>query len=312
MSESATAHNDAKRSRTNDDDTNGGFTAIGGSTTNTANAGTSNKVLTTKSPLQAALESQKLGFESLPVVSLPYLKPTMQKCLREYAILYYAQEKTKGMKSTVDYVSPAARKMNIVLTNDSDVLESEAFTTLRSNLTARLEAFCVEVTRDIILPSNELTVQSKCRKFYIATCQVYRLLAKTYILLCNISNYFEEQAIVDVIAYRRDDLLVNMNLQYFLTILKEVMDHNIPYPTINHPSGWIQMIDRINGRDSNTPNTPSPLATDGTNLVPPATPLPNAESTITVEYEYTNATSSGVSTPSPSIPPLLLLLTMRI
>ena len=156
MSESVTAHDNAKRSRTNDDDTNGGSAAIGGSATK-PNAGTSKQVPMTKSALQAALESQKLGIVSLPSISLPYLTPIMEKVLRDHAIHYYAVEKLKDMKSTVNYVSPAARKVNMLLQNDSGAAESEVFKTLHSKFTARLEEFRVELTRDYVLPSYDPT-----------------------------------------------------------------------------------------------------------------------------------------------------------
>ena len=179
------------------------------------------------------------------------------------------------MKSTVNYVSPSARKLNIVLTCEIVTQESEVFMALQSNLTARLEEFRMEITRDYCLPSMDLTVLSKQRRCYISLCQVLRLLAKTYISLCNINNYHEDQAVIDTIVHRRNDILVNMNLFFLLGIYKEINNRDIPYPTVNHPSGWTQMVDRINGKDPTTLNTPLPSAMTGNNPLPSTTVTPN-------------------------------------
>ena len=72
MSGTATTLSNAKRLRNNDnEDINGGSAAIGDSATK-PNAGTSKQVSTTKSVIQAALESQKLGIVSLPSISLHF------------------------------------------------------------------------------------------------------------------------------------------------------------------------------------------------------------------------------------------------
>ena len=192
MSGPATTLNNVKRSRKASVDINSG------STTNNKSAGNTNNVRKTTSSLQAALVSQKLGFESLPKVSLPFLKTSFERIISYYIIHYYALMKYNGMKSTVDYVSPSARKLNIVLTSDSEAQESEVFMTLQDNLTARLEEFRIEITRDYCLIASELTVLTKQRRYYTAICQGLRLLAKTYVSLCNITNYSEHQAVIDL------------------------------------------------------------------------------------------------------------------
>ena len=113
----------------------------------------------------------------------------MEKVLRDHAIHYYAVEKLKDMKSTVNYVSPAARKVNMLLQNNSGAVESELFKTLHIKFTARLQEFRVKLTRDYVLPSYDLTVKAKCKRYYTSICQLYHLLAKTYISACNIDNY---------------------------------------------------------------------------------------------------------------------------
>lgn len=286
MSGSATTHNNAKRSRNNDDDTNSGSATVRDFANTPKNAGTIKSVTKTTTPLQAALMSLKLGLESLPEVSRPYLNKPMENIIREYAILYYAKEKIYDMKSTPNYVSSAARKLNFELPVDAEVQESEVYKTLLNNCTARLEAFRVEVTRDFVLVAADLSVESKQRKYYAAICKVYRLLAKTFISQCDIKNYTDEEAILDLLVHERGELLIGLTLDKLLKALK--LDSDLPYPTVDHPQNWHSLIDRTNGKVP-SPSTPSPSAT-GT---PPPPPPANEEeippnNTQLVQYEVTN------------------------
>ena len=99
----------------------------------------------------------------------------MEKILSEYVIHYYALKKYNGMKSTVDYVSPSARKLNIVLTSDSEAQESEVFMTLQNNLTARLEEFRIEITRNSFIKKTLLQFTG------LLVCQRSPLLPSTVI-----------------------------------------------------------------------------------------------------------------------------------
>jgi hypothetical protein len=52
------------------------------------NTGNTNEVVTV-SPLKAALVSQKVGLESLPIASTPFLTPIAEKCLKDFATFFY-------------------------------------------------------------------------------------------------------------------------------------------------------------------------------------------------------------------------------
>jgi len=95
MSGLATSRTNAKRSRKDNGSINSGFATVGGSAAPTKNTGNTNNALKSKTPLQAALVSQKLSYASLPKVSHPVLMPITEKTLREFATYYYAKEKTE-------------------------------------------------------------------------------------------------------------------------------------------------------------------------------------------------------------------------
>lgn len=264
MSEPATTHNHAKRSRKASNDIGSGFAATGGSATVNKSAGNTKNVPAIMSPLQAALVSQKLGLESLPKASLPFLSSLMEKSLRDFATHYYAVESYEGMKSTENYVSPSAKKLNLELPN-ADGPGSEVFTTLRNELHRRLEEFRIAVSRDIIIPSTELQVQSKRNRYYHTICQVLRLLARTYISLGNIdtNDYPEEQAIIDLFVMRKDDMNVGINTYIMLTTFRKLIGHDLPYPSfeVTHSAVVGTMVGRINGKEKSTTTSPTTTPT---------------------------------------------------
>ena len=121
MSRSATTPNNARRSRGNISSTYVGGSAVGGgSAAPGKNAGNTNEVVTV-SPLKAALVSQKVGLVSLPEASTPFLTPIAEKCLKEFATLFYPENKAKGTKSDPNHVVSSARKLSVVLEAEASV-----------------------------------------------------------------------------------------------------------------------------------------------------------------------------------------------
>ena len=248
MSGLATTRTNAKRSCKENEPTDSGSAAVGGSAAPTENAGNTNNALKSKTPLQAALVSQKLSFASLPKVSHPFLMPIAEKTLREFATYYYAKEKANGTKSNPNYVASSARKLNIVLSTESNEQESQAFKTLRDDLTARLEEFRIEITRDYVIKAADITVNAKKTKFHAAICKWIRLVAKTFIVQHDIRGYNEDIAIIDLLMMKRDDLLcpLGLNLKEFLLVYKDANKlQAIPSPTNDHNIQFV--FDTVNG-----------------------------------------------------------------
>jgi len=75
----------------------------------------------------------------------------------------------------------------------------------------------------------------------------------------------------------------------------------IPYPTVNHPTGWLQIIDRINGKESSPPamTTTSPSAMSN-NPLPVVTESPIGGSNAIVPYNATTTTPT-ITTPTTPI-----------
>jgi hypothetical protein len=110
----------------------------GGSATPSGAAGNTTQVGST-SPLKAALVLKVNFIELLPNASRPFLIPHAESALREFACLFYAEEKAKETKSDPSYILNSVKKLEIVFQAMPEVQESQGFKTLCNNLTLDLK-----------------------------------------------------------------------------------------------------------------------------------------------------------------------------
>jgi hypothetical protein len=298
MSGSATHPNSTKRARTGKrKDTNAttnGFAVGGGSATPTPTneiAGNTKNEPKTTSPLQAALVSSKKGISSLPPVSQPFLTPLCEKIFSTGAAYFYYNDKVTEMKTIPNHVASSARKLNIELQSETGIQKSQAFMTLRDELAAELDKIRIAITRDYITKAAELTLGAKKEKYHDAFCQFIRQVAQTFIAQYDTKNYTEDQAIIDIITYREDDLLnpFKMTLKEFLLQYKKTHNlHVIPHPTvaIEHFTSSIEMIyNAVN----NVVAPPSATATTPPNTTTTTTAASSTCTTLVVNPYTANA-----------------------
>jgi hypothetical protein len=257
MSESATVRSPSKRTRRNNDSGSaaaiGGFaangSAVGGGSAASPDAAGNTTSEGTLSPLKAALVPTATLIESLPIASRPFLTPLAESVLREFAALFYAEEKANETKSDPNYVSSSAKKLNIVLQAMPEVQESQGFKTLRSDLTAELESFRARITRDYVLKANDMNVEAKRTRFHFAVCKWMRGLAAAFIAQAGVKNYSEDTAVIDLLALSQDQVLASLAipLPTFLAAYKAANNllGGIPKPTVDH--NFDEEIDRVNG-----------------------------------------------------------------
>ncbi len=82
----------------------------------------------------------KVNFiELLPIASHPFLTPLTESSLREFACLFYAEEKAKETMSHPSYVLSSVKKLEIVLQAIPEVQESQGFKPLCNDLSVDLE-----------------------------------------------------------------------------------------------------------------------------------------------------------------------------
>ncbi len=163
MSDSATNRSPSKRTQRNNDS---GFAAvIGGSATSgfAASHDAAGNIIQDgiMSPLKAALMVKATLIESLPIFSHSFLTPLAESVLREFACLFYTEEKANETKSDPNYVLSSVKMLNIVVQAMPEVQESQGFKTLRSDLAADLELFRDRITKEYILEANDMNVETK-------------------------------------------------------------------------------------------------------------------------------------------------------
>ncbi len=187
--------------------------------------------------------------ESLPIASRPFLTPLAESVLRQFAALFYAEEKANETKSDPNYVSSSAKKLNIVLQAMPEVQESQGFKTLRGDLTAELESFRAKITRDYVLKANDMNVEAKRTRFHFAVCKWMRGLAAAFIAQAGVKNYSEDTVVIDLLALHQDQVLASLAipLPTFLAAYKAANNllGGIPKPTVEH--NFDEEIDRVNG-----------------------------------------------------------------
>ncbi len=121
---------------------------------------------------------------------------------------------------------------------EPEVQESQGFKTLRSNLTADLEIFHMNITNEYVLKANDMNVEAKRTQFHFAICKWMRGLAAAFIAQTGVSSYNEDVAVIDLIAAHQDNVLglFAIPLPTFLAAYKAANNllGGIPSPTVNH------------------------------------------------------------------------------
>jgi hypothetical protein len=241
MSDSTTKRSPSKRTRRNNDS---GSAAVIGSSAASGSATSHNAAGNIiqdwiMSPLKAALMVKATLIESLPIASRPFLTPLAESVLREFACLFYAEEKANESKSDPNYVSSSAKKLNIILQAMPEVQESQGFKTLCSDLAADLELFHDRITKEYVLKANDMNVKAKRTRYHFAICKWMRGLAAAFIAQTGVSNYNQDVAVMDLIATHQDKVLalLAIPLPTFLAAYKAANTNllgGIPSPTVNH------------------------------------------------------------------------------
>ncbi len=113
------------------------------------------------SPIKAALVLKVNFIESLPIASRLFLTPLAESVLREFACLFYTEEKAKETKSDLSYVLSSVKKLEIILQAMPEVQESQGFNTLRNDLTMDLEKICAMIMQNYVLKVDDMNVEAK-------------------------------------------------------------------------------------------------------------------------------------------------------
>jgi hypothetical protein len=278
MSGSATkARNPSKRTQRGNDSSSAavggsaanGFAVGGGSAAPSNAAGNTNQAGNT-SPLKAALVLKVNFIELLPIASRPFPTPLAKSILREFACLFYAEEKAKETKSDPSYVLSSVKKVEIVLQAMPELQESQGFKTLRKNLAMDLEKNSAMIMQNYVLKVDTMNVKAKRERYHAAICNWICGLTQAFITLHGINNYNEDVAVMELIASAPDNILVplGITLPKSLAAYKAANQLRGGIPTLTVNFNFQNELNRIKG----TPQLA--IEAQPATLHPPSTSLP--------------------------------------
>jgi len=219
-------------------------------------------------PLEAALAVSSEYIATLHFGLTTYLSDLVEKCLKEYATFFYAHEKHRGMRLNTASVPPSVRKIKLTLLPVEEVRESEDFMALQAELAAETEALQRKWADKYTIVVDAWNCNALRRRVHLSICKTLRKTAEAFIAQLGVSNYSEDEAVIDCLATSNDDILatpLSLDITTFLRLYKEANNlQRLPQPTTQIASAaYLKAIDEAN----NTTSYPADPATT-TNLPP--------------------------------------------
>jgi len=132
----------------------------------------------------------KVNFiESLPIASHPFLTPLAESSLREFACLFYAEEKAKEKKSDPIYISSSVKKLETILQAMPEVQDCQGFKPLCNNLTVDLEKNKFAIIMKELCTQGQRHNKAKRESYCATICKWIHGLAQAFITQHGINNY---------------------------------------------------------------------------------------------------------------------------
>jgi hypothetical protein len=198
------------------------------------------------SPLQAAV-----AFVGIYVVTLhsdlaPFLQRAMENFLHDFAKFFWKDKKHQEMTADDSYI-PRSCKINLSLNATEETRNSEGFTAIEARLAADRDAAQLKFA-SYAKEVHDLNRKSLWERTVKNFCLLLTTAARGFIAQCDIKNYGEHLAVMDLLALKADDVTATMNisLEAFLRMYKKA--HNLvllPVPTLPHD--FQNVLGRING-----------------------------------------------------------------
>lgn len=224
------------------------------------------KILT---PLEAALNVSLEYIATLHIGLTTFLSDLVEKCLKEYAVFFYAHEKNRGMRLNNAPVPTSVKKIKLTLLPLDEVRASEDFMALHTELAAETEALHRKWADKYTIIVDTWNCNALHRRFHLSTCKTLRNAAAAFIAQLGVTDYSEDEAVIDCLAMLTHDNILSTPLPLetstFLHLYKEANGlHWLPAPTITRNSSTLSTaIDAINKLGNTT------IAATDTTDVPP-------------------------------------------
>ena len=210
-----------------------------------------------KTPLEAATAVGQAHLRTLHPSLPPLLEDHFKRLVQAHASHQHKTKKHQEMLLDPAFVPKSVRNMGLTLQALNEVRESENNQALNVRLASRLEEFRHELTRDFILPNddmNRLALHERSTKAY---CTLLFSAARGFIAQFNVKQYSEHQAVVDFIATFPDEVTSphNVTVIDLLKSFKKTAELTaLPMPSTGIEHSLAEVINSINGTTSSANN----------------------------------------------------------
>ena len=259
----------------------------------------------TPTPLEAALAVSLAHIVTLHTELTTFLSHLVERCLKDYAEYFYANEKNTRMRLNTAPVPSSVKKIKLNLQPLEEVRECEDFKALSERLVAETEALHRKWTADYSIVVDTWNCNARLRHFQFSVCTFLRNAASAFRAPLGIIDTTEDEIIINFFAASHSDILdtpLLLDLSSLLRLYKEANKlSELPASTFQGSTPNINdIIDEINQRIPGTANTQStgPMTVNAASTTAPRMDA-DAPSTATTTPSTGPNTSNAASTATP-------------
>lgn len=207
----------------------------------------------TPTPLEAALNQSSAHIATLHPGLTTFLTQLVERCLKEYAEFFYANEKNKEMRLSAAPVPTSVKRIRLTLLPLEEVKESEDYMALHTRLVADTEALHRKWAEEYFKVVDTWNCNARLRRFQLSVCKLIRNAAIAFSAQLGINNNPEDEIVMNFFAASRNDILATplpLDLSTLIRLYKEANKlSQLPASTIeNDTSNINSIIDAINQR----------------------------------------------------------------
>jgi hypothetical protein len=212
-----------------------------------------------KNPLEAAMVVKTSYIETLHESLFKFLDDLSGKCIQLYSEFFYKNVKYQANSSDPAYLPKPIKHIGLVtLQSCEEVRDCKDFKTLLTKLLTDLDATRRRITKEYLLPADNLLCLALKRRFQHSICRLLTSAALGFIAEIDIKNYTEHEAVMDLLASSPHLMLVNpisKDHREFLLLYKEAHTLKfVPRPTIEHKA-IASVFNEINDQATRFPQT---------------------------------------------------------
>jgi hypothetical protein len=233
----------------------------------------------TPTPLEAALAVSLVHIATLHTELTTFLSHLVERCLKDYAEYFYANEKNTRMRLNTAPVPSSVKKIKLNLQPLEEVRECEDFKALSERLVAETEALHRKWAVDYSIVVDTWNCNAHLRRFQFSVCTFLRNAASAFRAQLGIIDTTEDEIVINFFAASHSDILDTPLLSDLPSLLRLYKEANklsaLPASTIQGSTPNIN--DIINEINQGIPSTANIQSTGPTTVNAASTTMPRMD-----------------------------------